>query len=96
MSSLKPQPGEKVRNPRSYRLPGEYARMQLEGKSHEDVPKKTSSKTELQRVLAVEAERHSYWERWQGVTPGVPTYEEPREKLDTLGPNVKYGTEGRV
>lgn len=51
--------------------------------------------TEIGRALAAERQQHEYWEKWQGVTPGKPVYEDPRHFQNTLLPVAKYGTDGR-
>lgn len=97
MNTLKPQPGQtNSYNPKFHPLPGEWARQQLDGsarRSHTD--HQNTHRTELDRALAAERAQHEYWQRWQGVTPGKPVYENPRELQNTLLPSAKYGTEGR-
>ncbi len=98
MNTLKPQPGQtNAYDPKFHPLPGPWAQQQLNGYKSKDTRRESleSPKTELQKALAAEAAQHRYWEEWQGVTPGKPVYENPREMQNTLLPTAKYGTEGR-
>lgn len=99
MNTLKPQPGQyDSYHPKFHPLPGEWAKEQMSGKTqyaHSSPTTSGSSGTEIQRALAAENAQHDYWEKWQGVTPGKPVYENPREAQNVLLPTVKYGTEGR-
>lgn len=98
MNTLKPQPGqEDAYNPKFHPLPGVWAQEQLNGKNeYRDKPRESYRETtDLQRALAAERQQHEYWMDWQGVTPGKPVYENPREMQNTLLPSAKYGTEGR-
>ena len=101
MNSLKPQPGQWGEyNPKFHPLPGQWAKEQL---SESNSATKYSAErsgtkmhsTEIERALAAERAQHEYWEEWQGVKPGKPVYENPRELQNTLLPSAKYGTEGR-
>ena len=98
LDSLEPQPGQFDLHKRSYHpLPGEWAQQQL---SKSSMPSKAraaspTKQSELQRALAQESAQHAYWEKWQGVTPAKPAYNNPREWQNTLIPSAKYGTEGR-
>lgn len=99
MNTLKPQPGQtNAYDPKFHPLPGPWAQKQLAGASTTRGTGggiETAPKSELQRALQAEAAQHRYWEEWQGVTPGKPVYENPREMQNTLLPTAKYGTEGR-
>ena len=100
MNTLKPQPGQyNSYHPKFHPLPGEWAKQQLSGRSQYVERSGPSShapeRTELQKALAAEEAQHRYWEQWQGVTPGKPVYEDPRQWQNTLLPTAKYGTEGR-
>ncbi len=99
LNTLKPQPGQyDSYNPKFHPLPGEWAKEQLDTKSHyaRSLKKTTGhSETEIQRALAAERAQHDYWEEWQGVKPGKAVYEDPRAMQNTLLPTAKYGTEGR-
>lgn len=100
LNSLKPQPGQyESYAPKFHPLPGEWAKQQMNGsmeKSGSHQPKRTgNSQTEIQKALADERAQHDYWEKWQGVTPGKPVYEDPRAFQNTLLPVSKYGTDGR-
>lgn len=97
MNTLKPQPGQtNSYNPTFHPLPGDWAKQQLDvNPLYTDRPHATAKHTELDRALAAEREQHEYWEEWQGVKPGKPMYENPREMQNTLLPTAKYGTEGR-
>lgn len=100
LNTLKPQPGQyDSYNPTFHPLPGEWAKQQLSGKdtspmmtgsSHSHTPK-----TEIDRALDAERSQHEYWEKWQGVTPGKPVYEDPRAFQNTLLPTARFGTDGR-
>lgn len=94
---INPQPGQHDSfHPKFHPLPGEWARQQLEGKTKPiDREHKSKPRTELQRALEAEQRQHTYWEEYQGVKPGVATYEDPRQVQNTLLPSAKYGTEGR-
>lgn len=100
MNTMKPVPGESNSyNPKNNLLPGDYAKRQLDGSLEYQMNgskglRTSSERTELQKALAAEASQHSYWEEWQGVTPGKPEYANPREIQDTMQPAAKYGTEG--
>ncbi len=103
LNSLKPQPGQHNWSKRTYHpLPGVWAQEQMNtsgGTSYQKPTKSDSTSstrsTELQKALQSEAAQHAYWEKWQGVQPGKPEYEDPRAWQNTLLPNAKYGTEGR-
>lgn len=100
MNTLKEQPGQSnPYNPQFHPLPGEWAKMQMNGTmrafTHSDSSTGTAKRTELQRALDAEKAQHEYWEDWQGVKPGKAVYENPREMQNTLLPTAKYGTEGR-
>lgn len=102
LNTLKPQPGQtNSYDPKFHPLPGAWAKEQMMGNGYGEKdgshrPKHTgSSQTEIQRALASERAQHDYWEEWQGVKPGKPVYENPRELQNTLLPSAKYGTEGR-
>lgn len=101
MNTMKPVPGESNSyNPKEGMLPGNYAKEQLDkdtyGSARVQLKGRGGHKqTELQKALASEASQHSYWEEWQGVTPGKPVYANPREIQDTMQPAAKYGTEGQ-
>jgi hypothetical protein len=100
MNTLKPQPGQyDSYHPKFHPLPGEWAKHQLaSGTTMTDSSSRSearSSATPIQKALAAEREQHEYWEKWQGVTPGKPVYEDPRAFQNTLLPTAKYGTEGR-
>jgi len=99
LNTLKPQPGQSnIYDPKFHPLPGEWAQEQLNGSAKNLRSQKssyTSETTELQKALAAERQQHEYWEEWQGVRPGKPVYENPRELQNTLLPSAKYGTEGR-
>lgn len=94
LDSLKPQPGQI--NPyrqKFHPLPGKWAQEQLNGThrvSHEPVTHKAP--TELQRALAEEKARIDHSMRQQGITPGRPVYENPRETQNTLLPVEKYAS----
>lgn len=100
MNTLKPQPGQyDSYHPKFHPLPGVWAQEQL-SVTNSRVPSSSSqghasSSTEIKRALAAENAQHSYWEKWQGVTPGKPVYEDPRAFQNTLLPVAKYGTDGR-
>lgn len=103
LNTLKPQPGQKAYSDRTFHpLPGVWAQEQMntsradsdQRQTHRDSPSSTRS-TELKRALQSEAATHAYWEKWQGIQPGKPEYEDPRAWQNTLLPNAKYGTEGR-
>lgn len=100
MNTLKPQPGQyDSYHPTFHPLPGEWAKQQLaSGASmteRSNASEKRQSQTPIQKALNAEREQHEYWEKWQGVTPGKPVYEDPRAFQNTLLPTAKYGTEGR-
>lgn len=100
MNTLKPQPGQSNSyNPKFHPLPGDWAKSQLDGKSASATPSGNAiglkRLTEIGKALAAERAQHRHWEEWQGVTPGQPVYENPREMQNTLLPTAKYGTEGR-
>jgi hypothetical protein len=103
LNTLKPQPGQRAYSDRKFHpLPGVWAREQMNTSQESSYqnPTKSASRsstesTELQRALKSEAAQHAYWEKWQGVRPGLPEYEDPRAWQNTLLPNAKYGTEGR-
>jgi hypothetical protein len=103
LNTLKPQPGQKAYSARTFHpLPGVWAQEQMnrspDASFQDQRPKDSRSSTastELQRALRAEAAQHSYWEKWQGIQPGVPEYEDPRAWQNTLLPTAKYGTEGR-
>lgn len=101
MNTLKPQPGQyDSYNPKFHPLPGEWAKEQLSNPQASMSSSQTRSgtrakSTEIQRALAAERAQHEYWEEWQGIKPGKPVYENPREMQNTLLPTAKYGTEGR-
>ena len=101
MNTLKPQPGQyDSYNPKFHPLPGEWAKEQLSKPQASMSSSQTRSgtrgkSTEIQRALAAERAQHDYWEEWQGIKPGKPVYENPREMQNTLLPTAKYGTEGR-
>lgn len=103
MNTLKPQPGQGDEyNPKFHPLPGPWAQKQLSSttngyaRSSDARPRRVSdNSTDLSRALAAERAQHEYWEEWQGVRPGKPVYENPRELQNTLLPSAKYGTEGR-
>ncbi len=104
LNTLKPQPGQTDYAKKSYHpLPGVWAKEQLANSVLSSSTKngsQTSSSSshpqnEIQRALAAERAQHEYWEQWQGVTPGRPVYEDPRQMQNTLLPTAKYGTEGR-
>lgn len=98
MNTLKPQPGQtNSYDPKFHPLPGDWAKEQLTGKSQyaHNEPRINAEQTEIQRALNAERAQHEYWEEWQGVKPGKPVYENPREMQNTLLPSAKYGTEGR-
>lgn len=106
LNTLKPQPGQtNSYNPTFHPLPGVWARQQMEKESaYSDFPQSTQMKhgsiessrsSPIKRALASEREQHEYWEKWQGVSPGKPVYEDPRAFQNTLLPVSKYGTDGR-
>jgi len=100
MNTLKPQPGQyDSYDPKFHPLPGEWAKQQLSGISS---PRQSGTKedttrpqTELDRALAAERAQHTYWEEYQGVTPGKAVYEDPRAFQNTLLPSARFGTDGR-
>lgn len=100
LNTLKPQPGQSM-DRQFHPLPGPWAQKQLsEGVSYVEPSQPsshqtgTSSQTPINRALSSERQQHEYWERWQGVTPGKPSYEDPRA-FQSLLPVAKYGTDGR-
>ncbi len=100
LNTLKPQPGQyDSYNPTFHPLPGAWAQQQLNGSmGRESSSPRTSSisaSTEIDKARAAEEAQHDYWEKWQGVTPGKPVYEDPRAFQNTLLPVAKYGTDGR-
>lgn len=99
LDSLKPQPGQyDTYHPKFHPLPGDWAREQLDGTTSKPTVTTSQSsheRTPLQKALAQEAKQHEYWERWQGVAPGKPVYENPRAWQNTLLPVAKTGVEGR-
>jgi len=99
LNTLKPQPGQTAYYDRKFHpLPGKWAQEQMNGMAEPLSSHKTSStrgRTELDKALADERATHAYWEKWQGVTPGTPVYEDPRAWQNTLLPVAKYGTDGR-
>ena len=98
MNTLKPQPGQWGEyDPKFHPLPGDWAKEQLSAKVEykQNRSERKVEQTEIQRALQAERKQHEYWEEWQGVTPGKPVYENPRELQNTLLPSAKYGTEGR-
>lgn len=101
LNTLKPQPGQTAYYDRKFHpLPGKWAQEQMnstEGSytNPSDKNRTSRSSTEIDRALAAEREQHAYWEKWQGVTPGTPVYEDPRAWQNTLLPVAKYGTDGR-
>jgi len=101
LKSLKPQPGQyDSYNPKFHPLPGEWAKQQMTQSPsafHQESRKTSGShaSTEIHRALEAERDQHEYWEKWQGVTPGKPIYEDPRAYQNTLLPVAKYGTDGR-
>lgn len=107
---LTPRGASNSYNPKFHPLPGEWAKKQMESKdgqsrSSQEYGTKMNGMEEsaqsprmlssLQKALASEASQHSYWEKWQGVTPGKAVFENPRELQNTLLPSAKYGTEGQ-
>lgn len=95
LNTLKPQPGQyDSYHPKFHPLPGDWAKQQLSG-TYQRERSEPRQETEIQRALAAERAQHEYWEEWQGVKPGKPVYENPREMQNTLLPTAKYGTEGR-
>ncbi len=102
LNTLIPQPGQTSFVHKSYHpLPGPWAQEQMQ-KSDSSTHQKDSSSaptgssdSSLQKALRAEASQHTYWEQWQGVTPGTPVYEDPRAWQNTLLPTAKYGTDGR-
>lgn len=99
LNTLKPQPGQyDSYHPKFHPLPGQWAKEQMSGKGSIQVHSKAHtgpSQTEIQKALASEKAQHEYWEKWQGITPGKPVYEDPRAWQNTLLPTAKYGTDGR-
>jgi hypothetical protein len=101
MNTLKPQPGQyDSYHPKFHPLPGVWAKEQLNSSiDHHNANYPTSHSknngTEISRALAAENAQHSYWEKWQGVEPGKPVYEDPRAFQNTLLPVAKFGTDGR-
>jgi hypothetical protein len=101
LNTLKPQPGQyDSYNPTFHPLPGEWAKQQLQGVhvSQTTTGSSHASKqpqTEIQRAIAAEKAQHEYWEKWQGVIPGKPVYEDPRAFQNTLLPSARFGTDGR-
>ena len=97
LNTLKPQPGQYDSYHHDFHpLPGEWAKQQMAGKTTLSRSEPTSRPTnELQRALAAERQQHEYWEKWQGVTPGKPVYEDPRAFQNTLLPVARFGTDGR-
>lgn len=96
MNTLKREPDQwDSYNPRSYLLPGEWAKKQMEDSPRSSARTTHHKSTDLDRALAAERAQHEYWEEWQGVRPGKPVYEDPRQMQNTLLPSAKYGTEGR-
>lgn len=99
LNSLKPQPGQTNSYTKEFHpLPGEWAKMQLDGKSlerHQSQNPTVNSSSEIQVALRAEDAVHKYWEEWQGVTPGKPVYEDPRAFQNTLLPAARFGTDGR-
>jgi hypothetical protein len=101
LNTLKRQPGQSESyNPKFHPLPGPYAMSQMNGTDKRSSSHPTSSTRdqtqnfEINKARAAEAKVHEYWEEWQGVRPGKPVYENPRELQNTLLPSAKYGTEG--
>jgi hypothetical protein len=99
LGSLKPQPGQfNQYKPTFHPLPGDWAKEQLNGlgeRSQRTSSRKDSSISEIDRARAAEEAVHHYWEEWQGVIPGKPVYENPRDSQNTLLPSARFGTEGR-
>ncbi len=93
VDSLKPQPGQwDSYHPKFHPLPGKWAQDQLNGRSTQrsSMMNGSHTQTEVQRAIAAERQVHEYWERWQGVIPGKPVYENPREAQNTLLPTEKF------
>lgn len=99
LDTLKPQPGQyDSYHHKSHPLPGVWAQEQMNASTEfrgEKTGHTGKQSTEIQRAIAEERAQHEYWEKWQGVQPGKPVYEDPRAWQNTLLPNAKYGTEGR-
>ena len=99
LNTLIPQLGQTDYHKKSYHpLPGQWAQEQMNGGDYtKSAERKTNSTsgTDLSKALRAEEAQHSYWEKWQGVTPGTPVYEDPRAFQNTLLPVAKYGTDGR-
>ena len=100
LNTLKPQPGQSNQfHPTNHPLPGQWAQEQLKRgmppSHHESRGAGTGPSGDLKSALAAEAHQHKIAEIEQGVTPGLPEYEDPRAWQNTLLPSAKYGTEGR-
>lgn len=100
LSTLKPQPGQyDSYNPTFHPLPGQWAQDQLNGTGRYSSSQTNHGSghqgTEISRAIAAEKAQHEYWEKWQGVTPGRPVYEDPRAFQNTLLPVARFGTDGR-
>lgn len=98
LNTLRPQPGQSDSYTRTFHpLPGQWAQQQMAGTSQPSrgESRHGSAPTDLSRALSAERSRHEYWERWQGVTPGKPVYEDPRAFQNTLLPVARFGTNGR-
>ena len=105
--TLIPQPGQSDFYTRQFHpLPGPWAQDQMNSNSYEKTSSSgvLSSMTgssmkgptgELKKALQAENAQHKYWEEMQGVWPGEPSYENPRELQNTLLPSAKYGTDGQ-
>lgn len=100
LNTLKPQPGQYGSYvPKFHPLPGEWAKEQMastpSSRTMNGSKGSSNTMTEINKARAAEAAQHEYWEKWQGVTPGKPIYEDPRAFQNTLLPVAKYGTDGR-
>jgi hypothetical protein len=97
LNTLKPQPGQTAYYDRKFHpLPGVWAQEQMDGTGESSTFEqrtrsyhRTGKSTSLQKALADERAQHTYWEKWQGVTPGTPVYEDPRAWQNTLLPTAK-------
>jgi len=97
-NTLKPQPGQMDDyQPQFHPLPGPYAQRQLEGggRAAEVRSAETGQSSDLSKALSAESQQHARWEKYQGVTPGISSYKDPRAFQNVLLPTDQYGTVGR-
>lgn len=101
LNTLKPQPGQYGSYVQEFHpLPGPWAQKQLNSEPIGSIQNAryrddVGPTGDLKRALSEERSQHKKWEEWQGVFPGEPIYENPRELQNTLLPSAKYGTEGQ-